>query len=597
MAEEKVNVNEQQEEVQNNSVEEQQPKAEEKQVKPKDENVLKVVGDIVEEETYDESEYEELKNVYEKSFKSVKEGEIVKGKIVQITNKEVVVDIGFKAEGIIPIEEFNEPEKLEVGQEVDVFLDSIETQEGILSLSKKKADFYLVWDQLKKDYEEGNVIDGYVAKRIKGGMVVKIYGVEAFLPGSQIDIKQVTNFNEWVGQTIPVKIIKINKARRNIVVSRRAVLEESREKKRQELLKTLEKGMVVEGVVKNITDFGVFIDLGGVDGLLHITDMSWGRINHPTELIKKDERIKVKIIDYDKNKQRVSLGLKQLEPHPWEKVEEKYRIGTKVKGKVVNITDYGAFVELEKGIEGLIHISEMSWTQHVKHPSEVLKIGDEVEAVVLSVNKDEQKISLGLKQATPDPWEVAVEKYPVGTKLKGVIKNLTNFGVFIEMEDGVEGLVHISDISWSKRIRHPNEILKKGQEVEVVVLGIDKENRRISLGMKQVHEDPWKVHIDKYKPDVETIGKIRKVLEKGLVVDLDYDFEGFVPVSQIYIGPIKRTNDFFKEGMEIPLKVMEVNKDERRIVLSFREYFNARPRKDFDDFMAAHKDNHDTKSN
>lgn len=548
------------------------------------------VGETMDtEKEYSEVEQQEMMDRYVKSFKDISDNEIHKGRIIQITNTEVVVDIGFKSEGLIPIDEFPNLEELKLGDEIEVFLENIENKEGTIALSKKKADFFKVWDQIKKDYEDNNLVDGFLAKRIKGGMVAKIYGVEAFLPGSQIDIKQVTDFEKYVGKTLPLKIIKVNKTRRNIVVSRRAVLEDEREKKRSEILKNIEKGMIVEGVVKNITDFGVFIDLGGVDGLLHITDMSWGRINHPSEMLKISDKVKVKVIEYDKQKQRISLGIKQLEPYPWEKVEEKYPIGSKVNGRVVSLTDYGAFIELEKGIEGLVHISEMSWTQHVKHPSQVLKIGEEIEAVVLNVNRNDEKISLGLKQINPDPWEIAAEKYPIGTCLKGIVKNLTNFGAFIEIEDGVEGLVHISDISWTKRIRHPNELLKKSEEVDVVVLGMDRENRRISLGMKQIVEDPWKIHAQEFAPGKETNGKIRKVLEKGLIIDLDYDLEGFVPVSQVGSFNIKKPADFFYDGMEIPMQVIELDNENRRIVLSVKSYFDNRDPEKIEEFIEKYK--------
>ncbi len=542
-----------------------------------DKNGVIAIGEVDETEiAYSPEEFASLEKWYDNSFKRNPENEIIRGRIIQITDNEIVVDIGFKSEGIIPSDEFPNLEELHLDDEIEVFLESMENKEGTIVLSKKKADFYKVWDQIKKDYEDNTLVDGFLAKRIKGGMVAKIYGVEAFLPGSQIDIKQVTDFERYVGQTIPVKIIKVNKTRRNIVVSRRAVLEEEREKKRDEILRHIEKGMIVEGIVKNITDFGVFIDLGGVDGLLHITDMSWGRINHPSEMLKISDRIKIKVIEYDKQKQRISLGLKQMEPYPWEKVEEKYPIGSKIKGKVVSLTDYGAFVELEKGIEGLIHISEMSWTQHVKHPSQVLKVGEDIEAIVLNVNRGDEKISLGLKQVNPDPWEVAAEKYPNGTQLRGSVKNLTNFGAFIEIEDGIEGLVHISDISWTKRIRHPNELLKKGDEIDVLVLGFDRENRRISLGMKQIMDDPWKIHSQEFAPGKETMGTIRKVLEKGLIIDLNYDLEGFVPVSQV--GPFinKKPSDFFFDGMDVPMKVIELDNENRRIVLSVKEYFDTR---------------------
>ncbi|KPL00845.1 MAG: 30S ribosomal protein S1, partial [candidate division Zixibacteria bacterium SM23_73_3] len=426
------------------------------------------------EKEYSTEEFEQFLEMYEPTLSDIEEGEIVEGKVMGVTKEDVIVDVGFKSEGIIPIAEFPEPINVKVGDEIEVYLDAIEDQDGQLVLSKHKADFMRVWDRVKEAHDKKELIDGKIIRRIKGGMVVDLMGVDAFLPGSQIALRQVPDFDALLGQTMQFKVIKLNKARRNIVVSRRSVLEEERQKQKEKLLKEIEKGQVREGMVKNITDFGVFIDLGGVDGLLHITDMSWGRISHPSELVALGDKINVKIIDFDTNSGRISLGLKQLTPYPWENIEERFPVGKKIKGKVVSITDYGAFVELEKGVEGLIHISEMSWTQHIKHPSKLMAIGDMVEAKVLSVDKENEKISLGIKQLEPDPWENIEKKYKVGTRVTGRVRNLTAFGVFIELEEGIDGLVHISDLSWSKRIQHPSEVMKKGEKVEVVVLNVDR---------------------------------------------------------------------------------------------------------------------------
>jgi len=410
------------------------------------------------EDTYSPNEFEQMLMVYDSTLKDIKEGEVVKGRIIAVTKDDVIVDVGFKSEGIIPISEFPEDGNIVVGDEVEVYLEAVEDQDGQLVLSKQKADFMRVWEEIREAHEKGELVTGKLVRRIKGGMVVDIQGVDAFLPGSQISLRQVPNFDQILGQTMELKIIKVNRSRRNIVVSRRVVLEEERSKMRQQLLAEIEPGQERTGVVKNVTDFGVFIDLGGVDGLLHITDMSWGRVNHPSEVVSIGEEMTIKILDFDKETSRISLGLKQLTPYPWDDVEEKYPVGKKIKGKIVSLTDYGAFVELEKGVEGLIHISEMSWTQHIKHPSKILNVGETVETVVLSVDKQNEKISLGLKQMEPDPWLTLEVKYPVGTRVMGKVRNLTAFGAFVEIEEGIDGLVHISDLSWTRRISHPSEV-------------------------------------------------------------------------------------------------------------------------------------------
>jgi len=525
-----------------------------------------------EEPEYTDVERQELEALYEKSFQDFEEGEIVRGRVLEITATEVLVDVGFKSEGVIPAEEFPSLEGIKPGDEIEVFLEKMENQDGLVVLSKQRADFVKVWDRVKEAADSGTVVEGRLLRKIKGGVVADLYGVEAFLPGSQISIRQVHNLDELFNQTLRFKIIKLNKRRRNIVVSRRAVLEEEREKMKKDLLTELEKGQIREGTVKNITDFGAFVDLGGIDGLLHITDMSWGRVSHPSEAVRIGERLKVKVLNFDRERERISLGLKQLQPYPWEGVVEKYPVGTRVRGKVVSITDYGAFVELEQGVEGLVHVSEMSWTRHVRHPSKVVNPGDEVEAVVLKVDKEHEKISLGMKQIEPDPWSTLDVKYPPGTRLKGKVRNLTNFGAFVEIEEGIDGLVHVSDMSWTKRVMHPSEVLKKGDEIEVVVLKIDRDERRVSLGLKHTMADPWAEMADHFPPDHQVKGTVKRLLDKGVVVDMGDEIEGFVPISQLGIENLTKPSDGFKIGDELPLTVIRVDADQHRIVLSARRY-------------------------
>jgi len=429
-----------------------------------------------------------------------------------------------------------------------------------------------VWDRVKTAADQGQLVEGKLVRKIKGGVVVDLYGVEAFLPGSQIALRQVQNVDSLIGQGMEFKIIKLNKRRRNIVVSRRAVLEEHRAKQKSEIIQELAKDQIREGVVKNITDFGAFVDLGGIDGLLHITDMSWGRVSHPSELVSIGEKVKVKVLSFDPEKERISLGMKQLTPYPWEDVDKRYQVAQKVKGKVVSITDYGAFVELEKGIEGLIHISEMSWTRHVRHPSKVVAIGDQIEAVILKIDKENEKISLGLKQTEPDPWLTLDQRFPIGTRLTGKVRNLTNFGAFVEIEEGIDGLVHISDMSWTRRVVHPSEVLKKGDKVDVVVLSIDKDARRISLGLKQVSEDPWPTLAEKYIPDLIVKGKVVRLLDRGVIVDLEEGLEGFIPLSQLGVDGLKKPADSFHVGDDLQLKVTRVDTQAHRIILSVRAW-------------------------
>lgn len=540
------------------------------------------------EEGYSEEEYAELLQMYEETMRDIGEGEIVKGKVIQVTETDILVDVGFKSEGIIPITEFGEPLNVKVADEIEVYLENIENQDGQLVLSKQKADFMKVWDKIKNAYDSGEVVEGRLLRRIKGGMVVDLFGVDAFLPGSQVALRPVPDLDQLIGDSFPFKIIKLNKMRRNIVVSRRVVLEEERAKAKSQIIKELEVGQVREGTVKNITDFGAFIDLGGIDGLLHITDMSWGRVSHPSELVAISDTLKVKVLSFERERERISLGLKQLTPYPWENVEEKYPVSQKVRGKVVSITDYGAFVELEKGIEGLIHISEMSWTQHIRHPSKVVAIGDVVEVVVLKVDKEGEKISLGLKQIQPDPWLTLEERHPVGSHVTGRVRNLTNFGAFVEIEEGIDGLVHISDLSWTRRIHHPSEVLKKGDKVEVAILNIDKENRRVSLGYKQLIEDPWDHLAEVYPVGATVSGKILRLLDRGVIVELPEDVEGFVPLTQLGRPDIRKPAEAFLIGEEIPLKVIEFDLNNRKIILSAKAYFEDHEKAELEAYLAKH---------
>ncbi len=549
--------------------------------------VLIAEGDVEEETSHVEFEQlERDREFYTRGSAILREGEIVKGKIVAVRGADVMVDIGFKSEGIVPIEEFGD-QKPEPGQEIEVFLEALEDENGQLVISKKRADFIRVWDTIREAYETKRPLKGKIKKRIKGGMVVDLLGVDAFLPGSQIALRPVPNFDALVGEEMEFRVIKINKMRRNIVVSRRIILEEEREKQRQELLRTIQEGQIREGVVKNITDFGVFIDLGGMDGLLHITDMSWTRINHPSEMVKIGDRIKVKILKYDREKQRISLGLKQLTPSPWENIDQRFPIGSRVVGKVVSLTKYGAFVRLAEGIEGLIHVSEMSWTKRINHPSEILEVGQEVECMVIDIDKENHKISLSIKQLEPDPWQVAAQKYPPGTIVSGTVRNITTFGVFVEISEGIEGLIHISDISWTKRVNHPSEFFKRGQKIEAVVKEVDPENHRLSLSYKDLEPNPWPELGRKYCVGAETEGKIIHMTDRGVIVELPDGVEGFVPVTQLG-KRVDRPHEAFNEGDILPLKVIESDPDDRRIVLSVNAYFESREKADLERYLAAH---------
>lgn len=512
---------------------------------------------------YTEEEYNELMGMYENTLNEIEEKEIVSGRVVSIDDKYVVIDIGFKSEGIIPVNEFPATflEKIGPGDEVDVFLDRVEDKDGQLILSRRKADILLAWEKIEAAHESGEIIEGYIKRRIKGGMVVDVFGIDAFLPGSQIDVRPVRDFDAYVSRTMEFQVVKLNMAAENVVVSHRALIESDLEEQREQILETIEAGQVLEGAVKNITDFGVFIDLGGVDGLLHITDLSWGRVDNPSEIIQLDQRMNVAVIDFDENSKRVSLGLKQLQPHPWENINEKYPEGMKVQGRVVSIADYGAFIELEKGVEGLIHISEMSWTQHIKHPSQLVQKDDIVECIVLNINEEEKKISLGVKQLTEDPWADILERYPVGSKHSGVVRNLTTFGVFVELEPGIDGLIHVSDLSWTEKVEHPSEIVNKDQEIEVVILGVDFENRRITLGHKQVQENPWEKYAREYTPGTEVNGEVTKVTDKGAFVKLQHGAVAFLSLG-------KAVEAEFKEGDKVEAFVFDFDEAGKSISLS-----------------------------
>src|SRR4030066_145586 len=471
----------------------------------------------------------------------------------------------------------------------EVVLESVEDQEGNLVLSKQRADFLKIWDRVLSAHETGEIIQGKIVKRIKGGMVVDLMGMEAFLPGSQIDIRPIRDFDVFVGQTMDFKVVKVNIPTENVVVSHKVLVEAEISDQRNAILNSLEKGQILEGIVKAITDFGVFVDLGGVDGLVHITDLSWGRINHPSEVVKLDQTIKVVVTDFDKEKKRISLSLKKLLPHPWENIEDRLHIGDKVSGRVVSLTEYGAFIEIEKGIEGLIHNSEMSWTQHVKHPSQVVAMGQIIDAVVLSLDKEEKKISLGIKQLEPDPWQTLMIKYPVGSRHTGVARNLTNFGVFVELEPGVDGLVHISDLSWTKKIRHPGEVVKKGESLEVIVLGVDVESRKISLGHKQIMDNPWDTFEQRFSVGTITTGKVVRIIEKGLIAELPEGVDGFVPANQLSTSKLKNLAMHFPVDDVIPITVIEFDKSNTKIVLSTIAALKDKPDSEILDYLDKHK--------
>jgi small subunit ribosomal protein S1 len=537
---------------------------------------------------YEPSALAEMEKLYTSTLSEITEDEIVKGRIVSISNKDVTIDVGFKSEGIVSLLEFRDDDEVKVGDEVEVYLENIEDKMGQLILSKKKADVLRIWDKIYDSIENDTIINGKIINRVKGGMTVSLSGVEAFLPGSQIDVKPVRDFDALVGQTMDFRVVKINPVTQNIVVSHKVILEEEYAARREEMLANIKVGMVLEGTVKNITDFGIFVDLGGLDGLVHITDITWGRINHPSEVVELDQPIKVVVVGFDENTKRVSLGMKQLESHPWENIELKYPVGSKANGRVVSITDYGAFVEIEKGIEGLVHISEMSWTQHIKHPGQFVTLGQEVECVILNIDKEHTKLSLSMKRVNEDPWIALSEKYTEGSLHKGTVSNITDFGVFVELEPGVDGLVHISDLSWTKKIRHPSELVKKNQELEVKVLKFDVNARRIALGHKQINPDPWDEFEQKYAVGAETPGNISQIIEKGVIVILPGDVDGFVPGSHLLQGGVKDIHSSFAVGNELPLRVIEFDKENKRIILSALEYFKDKSKEEIEAYLQAH---------
>jgi len=528
--------------------------------------------DASEFDQFEEENMASLMDLYEESFKRFAEGEVVNGKIIAVDKDHVLVDIGYKSEGQIRIQEFRDEEgniNVNIDDDVEVMVEFWDEEEEKVVLSKEKAAKVKVWEVIKETYDGDGILEGVITSRVKGGFSVDV-GLQAFLPGSQADLRPIRNLDEMVGQTYEFKILKYNRKRSNIVLSRRAILEEEREVKRAATLASISEGQVLEGMVKNITEYGVFIDLGGVDGLLHITDISWGRVKHPSELFSVGDTITVKILSFDLEKERVSLGMKQLSPDPWSIAEEKYAVVSRVSGVVVSLTDYGAFVELEEGVEGLIHVSEMSWTRKIRHPSKVVSVGEEVEAVVLDLKPQNRRISLGMKQVVPNPWEVISEKYPIGTTIEGKIKNITEFGLFIGIDDDIDGLVHISDISWTKRIKHPSEVYKKGDVVQAIVLDIDKNSERFSLGVKQLHPDPWKTVRERYEVGKEITGTVTNVTDFGIFVELEEGIEGLVHVSEISKEKIKTPVGQYNVGEDLTAKVMNVNTEERRIGLSIK---------------------------
>ena len=517
----------------------------------------------------------ELEKAYSGTLIDISEHQLINGRVVGMNERDVLIDIGFKSEGIIDRSEFDEEELPAIGDQVEVYLEFIEDASGNTILSKEKADFLRRWRDLREAFENETIITGTIVRRIKGGLIVDLGIVQAFLPGSQIDIRPIQDFDVYLDKEIEIRIVKLNESRKNIVVSHKIILEESLKEQREALFKELKVGSILEGRVKNITDFGVFVDLGGIDGLLHITDLSWGRVNHPTEMLAMDDKITVKVIEYDEERKRVSLGLKQLTPHPWDDVEIKYPMGNVVKGKVVSLTNYGCFIELEPGIEGLIHVSEISWTKHIKNPSEQYSMGDKVEAKVLSIDADERKISLGVKQLTPDPWDEIEEKFKVGSVQKGKIQNLTQFGAFVELEEGIDGLIHVSDLSWTKIIKHPKEVVEKSQEVEVRILEVSRENRRISLGYRQVQDDPWPEIVEYYDAGKEVSGQIIRVLEKGIIIQLEMDVEGIIPFGKMSKRDRRAMAGQYEIGANLSGIVMKVSPDDKKVILYKEELAGA----------------------
>ena len=520
---------------------------------------------------------EEIAAAYDKTLSNVAVGEVVEGTVMSIGKREVVVNIGYKSEGVIPVSEFRYNPELAVGEKVEVYVESAEDKNGQLSLSHKKARQLKSWDRVNEALANDEIIKGYIKCRTKGGMIVDVFGIEAFLPGSQIDVKPIRDYDVYVDKTMEFKVVKINQEFRNVVVSHKALIEAELEAQKQIIMSKLEKGQILEGTVKNITSYGVFIDLGGVDGLIHITDLSWGRVNHPEEIVQLDQKLKVVILDFDEAKKRIALGLKQLTPHPWEALDPDLKVGDKVKGKVVVMADYGAFVEIAPGVEGLIHVSEMAWSQHLRSAQEFMKVGDEVEAVILTLDRAERKMSLGIKQLTTDPWADIEQKYPVGTRCVAKVRNFTNFGVFVEIEEGIDGLVHISDLSWTKKVKHPGEFTQIGADLGVVVLEIDKENRRLSLGHKQLEENPWNEFEGQFSIDSIHEGTVTELVDKGAIVSLTDSIEGFCPMKHL----VKEDGTTAKVGEKLPFKVLEFSKATKRITLSHSRTFEDAKRAEY----------------
>ncbi|MCF7826263.1 MAG: 30S ribosomal protein S1 [Candidatus Marinimicrobia bacterium] len=543
------------------------------------------MGELPEEQEVASKEHTALQELLDHTVKNVEQQALVEARIISISDREVMVDFGGKSEALVPRHEFGNDE-LKIGETIELFLERMEDKSGQAVLSRSKAQFMGVWNKVKQKYADGEIVEGTITRRIKGGMVVNILDVDAFLPGSQLDVRPIRDFDAYVGKTFDFKIVKVNEFRKNIVVSRKELLEESLKEQRSKLLDEIEVGQILEGRIKNITDFGVFVDLGGIDGLLHITDLSWGRVNHPSEVVSLDEDIMVKVIDYDTTKQRVSLGLKQLKPHPWESVVAKYPEGTTVHGKVVSLANYGAFVELTAGVEGLVHISEISWTQHIKHPSDVFSVGDEIDAIVLSVDAENHKISLGVKQLQPDPWTTIEEKYLVGSEHEGTVRNLAQFGAFIELEEGIDGLVHISDLSWTSKVRHPKEIVNRGDKIMVKILDISQSERKISLGIKQAQENPWPELKDRFAVNTSHTGTVIKLLEKGVILSFpETDVEGIISLGNFRKKERKEILDQFELDAEVEVKVVEVDATEKKVVVSHESAIKDKERNDIDEFI------------
>lgn len=536
---------------------------------------------------------EEFRALFEESLRSVKPGGVVRGKVVGITSTHVLVDVGYKSEGQVPVREFLDRQgnvQVKVGEEIDVFFDSSEAENGGISLSRERAEGIRVWEEIEKSYREGSAVEGLIVAKVKGGFKVDVMGIPGFLPGSHVDIRPTRNLDKFIGQKERFAILKYNRPRSNVVVSRRALMEKERESLKKEVLKVLEEGVILEGVVKNITPYGAFVDLGGIDGILHISDMSWGRLAHPSEMVQVGDRVKVVVLKFDLEKERISLGMKQIAPDPWSTVQERYRVGSRVQGRVVSLMDYGAFVELEKGIEGLIHISEMSWTKRIAHPSKVVQAGETVDVVILNIDPNHRRISLGLKQVMPNPWEQMREKYPLGSLINGPVRNVTDFGIFVGIEEGIDGLVHISDLHWTKKVKHPSELYKKGDIVEARVLGIDVQNERFSLGIKQLTDDPWKVISQRYPVGSKVKGEVTSVPDFGVFVRIEEGIEGLIHVSQLSTERVDKPSSLFKVGDAVEAEVIHVDPREKKIGLSVRALKKTEERQEMENYLKREKE-------